>query len=136
MNKENYDFLKFSFSEFYGNNSEQWSWHNVPEARRIEYFGPNCTTKPSTLFHNIKSLNSIPYADGEIYYSNWPHIISKIGNKKCFLDTKWAHPYEQTWMSHIFTLTKENKVKPAVLLASPITHNRVYHYHGSERKES
>ena len=136
MNKENYDFLKLSFSEFYGNNGEQWSWHNVPEVRRIEYFGSSCTTKPSTLFRNIKSLNSIPYADGEIYYSNWPHIISKIGNKKCFLDTKWAHPYEQTWMSHIFTLTKENIVKPAVLLASPITHNRVYHYHANERKEN
>lgn len=136
MNREDYDFLKFSFSEFYGHNGEQWSWHNVPEIRRNEYFGNNLTTKPSTSFNNIKSLNGIPYIDGEIYYSNWPHIISKEGNKKCFLDTKWAHPYEQTWMSHIYTLTKEKRVKPAVLLASPITHNRVYHYHGSERKES
>lgn len=136
MNKENYDFLKFSFSEFYGHNGDQWSWHNVPETRRNEYFGNNLSSKPPTLFHNIKSLNGIPYADGEIYYSNWPHIINKTGNKKCFLDTKWARPYEQTWMSHIYTLTKEKTIKPAILLASPITHNRVYHYHGSERKES
>ena len=53
-----------------------------------------------------------------------------------FMDTEWAHPYEQTWMSHIYTLTKENKVKPAILLASPITHNRVHHYEASERKEN
>jgi hypothetical protein len=136
MNREGYDFIKFSFSEFYGHNGDQWSWHNVPETRRNEYFGNNLSSKPSTLFHNIKSLNGIPYADGEIYYSNWPHIINKTGNKKCFLDTKWARPYEQTWMSHIYTLTKEKTIKPAILLASPITHNRVYHYHGSERKES
>lgn len=135
MNKEKYDFLKFSFSEFYGHNGEQWSWHNVPNNKKIEYFG-DINSKPPTKFHNIKTLNGIPYADGEIYYSNWPHIISKAGNQKCFLDTTWQHPYEQTWMSHLYTLTKENKIKPAILLASPITHNRVHHYEKNTRKES
>jgi hypothetical protein len=86
--------------------------------------------------NHIKSLNNIPYADGEIYYSNWPHIINQEGNRRCFLDTKWANPFEQTWMSHIYSLTKNNIVKPAVLLASPITHNRVYHYDKDDRKEN
>lgn len=135
MNKENYDFLKFSFSEFYGNNGEQWSWHNVPQEQKLEYFG-QLSNRPLTLFNNIKSLNNTPYADGEIYYSNWPHIINKIGNRKCFLDTKWNHPFEQTWMSQIYSLTKQKQIKPAILLASPITHNRTHHYHASERKES
>lgn len=135
MNKENYDFLKLSFSEFYGHNGEQWSWHNVPEKQRLEYFGER-TQKPLTKFNNIKSLNGLPYVDGEIYYSNWPHIISREGSRKCFLDTKWTYPYEQTWMSHIYTLTKQNKVRPAILLASPITHHRAYHYEKEERKES
>lgn len=135
MDKENYDFLKFSFSEFYGHNGDQWSWHNVPAHQREEYFG-QLSQRPPTKFHNIKSLNSIPYADGEVYYSNWPHIISKEGNRKCFLDTKWNHPYEQTWMSHLYTLTKQGKIKPAILLASPITHNRVHHYHATERREN
>jgi hypothetical protein len=84
----------------------------------------------------IKTLNQTPYAEGEVYYSNWPHIISQIGNKKLFLDTKWAHPYEQTWMSHIYSLTKEDKVKSAILLASPITHNRVHFYGKEERREN
>lgn len=135
MDKEQYDFLKFSFSEFFGDNSEQWSWHNVPGDRKIEYFGER-NNRPLTKFTNIKSVNRVPYIEGEIYYSNWPHIISQNGNQKCFLDTEWAHPYEQTWMSHIYTLTKENKVKPAILLASPITHNRVHHYEASARKEN
>lgn len=135
MNKENYDFLKLCFSEFYGNNSDQWSWHNVPQKLREEYFGV-VKKKPKTKFTHIKSLNKIPYAEGEIYYSNWPHIISRSGNSKMFLETKWAHPFEQTWMSHFYTLTKQEKIKPSILLASPITHYRKYHYHGSQRKES
>jgi hypothetical protein len=135
MNRENYDFLKLSFSEFYGHNGEQWSWHNVPHDRKIEYFG-NINKKPYTKFNNIKTLNRVVYADGEIYYSNWPHIISQEGNKKCFLDTVWDNPFEQTWMSHIYTLTKNKIVNPAILLHSPITHNRMYHYEADERKEN
>jgi hypothetical protein len=134
MNKEKFDFLKLSFSEFYGHNGEQWSWHNLPQERRVEYFG-NVSSRPQTKFNHIKSLNHTPYVDGEIYYSNWPHIIDKKGNQKIFLDTKWQYPYEQTWMSHIYTLTRNKVVKPAILLASPITHYRKYHYE-TERKEN
>jgi hypothetical protein len=135
MNTEKYDFLKISFSEFYGNNSLQWSWHNVPSDKRIEYFGER-SSKPFTQFNNIKSINSVPYVDGEIYYCNWPHIIGKEGNQKLFLDTKWQHPYEQTWMSHIYTLTKQGKIKAGLLLASPITHDRKHHYGAAERREN
>jgi hypothetical protein len=135
MNKEHYDMLKLSFSEFYGHNGDQWSWHNVPQEKREIYFGVR-NDKPPTIFNNIKTIEGTPYADGEVYYCNWPHIISREGNKKMFLDTKWAHPYEQTWMSHIYTLTKENKVKTAILLASPITHYRKHHYHADERREN
>jgi hypothetical protein len=135
MDNEKFDFLKLSFSEFYGHNGEQWSWHNVTSENRIKYFGKE-NKRPFTKFNNIKSFNGIPYADGEIYYCNWPHIIDQEGNQKMFLDTKWEHPFEQTWMSHIYNLTKENKIHSAILLASPITHNRVYFYEAEERKEN
>jgi hypothetical protein len=135
MDLENYDFLKLSFSEFYGHNGEQWAWHNVPHHRKIEYFG-NINQRPLTNFSKIKSVNKTPYAEGEIYYCNWPHIIDQEGNKKLFLDTTWANPFEQTWMSHIYSLTKEEKIKSAILLASPITHNRVHFYESHERKEN
>jgi hypothetical protein len=102
---------------------------------KIKYFGP-INKKPLTKFKNIKTLNLVPYAEGEIYYSNWPHIIDQEGNKKLFLDTKWAHPYEQTWMSHIYNLTVEDKVNAAILLSSPITHNRVHFYEAHERREN
>lgn len=135
MDIEKFDFLKLSFSEFFGHNGDQWSWHNVPSDKRIKYFGTG-NSKPSTKFKNIKSYKGTPYATGEIYYCNWPIIIDQEGNKKLFLDTKWQNPMEQTWMSHIYTLTIENKINPAILLRSPITHNRVYYYGKEERKEN
>lgn len=135
MNKEYYDYLKLTFSEFYGHNGEQWAWHNVPSPRKEEYFG-NINKKPLTKFTHIKSFEKIPYAEGEIFYSNWPQIVTQEGNKKMFLDTKWQYPYEQTWMSHIYTLTINKEVRPAILLCSPITHNRVYFYGDKERKEN
>jgi hypothetical protein len=135
MDLENFDFLKLSFSEFYGHNGDQWSWHNVPSENRIKYFGKS-SKRPPMKYKNIKTLNGIPYANGEIYYCNWPHIIDQEGNQKLFLDTTWSNPFEQTWMSHIYSLTVENKINPAILLASPITHNRVHFYEASERREN
>ena len=144
MNEEQYDFLKFSFTEFYGTNSNQWAWYNVPQDKREEYwpdynklpeFGldPNV---PSTDFKNIKSMDGLPYADGEVYYCNWPQIISREGSKRMFLDTVWGHPHEQTWMSHIFQLIKAGEVSGGILLASPIFHDRRYHYKAEERIEA
>jgi len=144
MDNESYDFLKFSFTEFFGDNSAQWSWYNLPQVVRERFFpdysklpaaglDPN---SPRTLFKNIKCLDGLSYADGEIYYCNWPQIVSREGNKKMFLTTKWSHPYEQTWMSYMFQLSKERKLNSAILLASPIEHHRFDHYQGNLRKES
>lgn len=144
MEKEKYDFIKLSFTEFYGDNKTQWAWYNVPQSIRnkiwpdknkLPEFGldPNA---PLTKFKHIKNYNGVTYAEGEIYYCNWPQIVSKEGNKKMFLETKWARPFEQTWMSHMFQLTIEEKIKPAILLASPINHNRFEHYGQGLRKES
>jgi len=88
-NKENFDFLKMNFTEFFGDNSTQFSWYNVPQVVREEVWpektklpehglDPNA---PKTIFKNIKSFEGVPYASGEIYYCNWPQIVSKQGNK-------------------------------------------------------
>ena len=144
INTQNFDFLKLSYSEFYGDNGKQWAWYNVPQHVRDQYWpeynqlpsmgvDPN---SPKTQFSNINSLEGIPYISGEIYYSNWPQIVSKSGNKKMFLDTTWAHPFEQTWMSHIFQETKKGNIKPAILLITPTEHDRFDHYKPEERREN
>ena len=140
---ENFDFLKFNYSEFFGDNSKQWAWHNVPQNVREELFPENpikstsdVNLAPYQKFNNIKSYGGVPYATGEIYYCNWPQIVSKEGNKKMFLDVKWSHPYEQTWMSHIFQETKKGNITPGLLLTTPTEHNRFDFYPGEERREN
>jgi hypothetical protein len=144
MIKEKFDFLKLSFSEFYGTNSTQWAWYNVPQTVR-EQVWPNYSklpdrgldpNAPKVKFDKINTINEISYISGEIYYSNWPQLVSRAGNKKMFLDTKWRNPFEQTWMSHIYQETIKGNIHPAILLASPITHDRFAHYPATERKES
>lgn len=144
MDKENFDFLKFSFTEFFGDNSTQWAWYNLPQNLREKFFPaynklPKIGTDPNapkTIFKNIKNIDGVSYADGDIYYCNWPQIVSREGNKKMFLTTTWQHPYEQTWMSYMFQLSRERKLLGSVLLMTPIEHNRFDHYPGNLRKES
>ena len=144
IQKESYDFLKINFSEFYGDNSTQWSWYNVPQDFRIKNWPekPNLPVHgldpnaPRTKFNNIKSLDGLPYADGEIYYCNWTHFITKAGNKKMFIDTKFAHPYENTWMSFMYQETIKNVIKPGILLLTPVEHHRFDHYAGDLRREN
>jgi hypothetical protein len=142
--KYNYDFLKYNYSEFYGDNGIQWSWYNVPQFYRekrwpeksqlpIQGQDPNA---PRTLFKNIKSHKGVPFVDGEIYYCNWPQIVTKHGNKKMFLTEKWAHPFEQTWMSYIYQETVKGNINPALLLLTPTEHDRFEFYDGKLRKES
>ena len=144
MYVEEFDFLKLCFTEVYFDNDKQCSWYNVPQHIREKYWpdysnlpelglDPNC---PKTQFGTIGNIDGLTYATGDVYYSNWPLIVSREGNKKMFIDTTWAHPQEQTWMSHIFQETKEGKLSPAILLASPIWHDRIKYYDADERVES
>jgi hypothetical protein len=144
MLKEEYDFLKLSFTEVFMDNNIQCSWYNVPQHVRTEIW-PNYSKLPvtgldlncpRTKFNKIDNIDGLSYIDGEVYYCNWPMIVSKKGNQKMFLDTDWAHPYEQTWMSHMFQETIKENLKPAVLLASPINHNRIVYYEAHERREN
>lgn len=144
IKKENFDFIKINYSEFYGDNSVQWSWYNLPQDKRREFFPekPNLPVQgldpnaPKTKFNNIKSLQGLPYVDGEIYYCNWTQLVSKTGNKKMFLNTKWDRPFENTWMSHMYQLTKKVELTGGLLLLTPVEHNRFEHYNRELRKES
>ena len=87
-------------------------------------------------FKIIKNLGGISYLEGDVHYCNWPLWFSRKGNRKVFLDTKWSYPNEQTWMSNVFQMQKEGKIKCAVLALSPIFHNRFDFYADEDRKES
>ena len=140
---ENFDFLKLNFSEFFGDNSTQWSWYNVPQNFREQHWPNNKKlpkigldpNAPRTQFKEIKSHKGVPYASGEIYLCNWPIILTKKGSYKCYLETKYASPFEQTLMSHNYQETIKGNLNPGILLMSPTEHNRFEHYDASLRKE-
>ena len=144
IQKEKFDFLKLNFSEFFGDNSVQWSWYNVPQTVREEYWPDNqklpelgtSENAPKAKYNSVRSYEGVPYVTGDVYYCNWPQVVSKEGNRKMFLETTWAHPYEQTWMSHIFQETKKGRISGGLLLMTPTEHNRFDHYSRELRKES
>jgi len=143
MKKENFDFLKFNYTEFFGSHEKQWAWYNVPQTFRNKHWPeyPNLPqhgqdpNSPLLVFKNIKSLDGIPYANGEIYLSNWPILMSKEGNYKCYIETKFANPYEQTVMSHCYQETIKGRINPGLLLITPTEHNRFDFYPAELRKE-
>jgi hypothetical protein len=138
------DFLKLNYSEFFGDNGVQWSWYNVPQTVREKFWPekPNLPVQgldpnaPRTKFDAVYSYQGLPYGIGEVYYCNWPQVVTRYGNEKMFLTTKWDRPFEQTWMSYIFQETKKGNIKSALLFATPTEHDRFEHYDRSLRKES
>ena len=144
MLKEEFDFLKLSYTEVYMDNNIQVSWYNVPQVVRsaiwpdydqlpITGLDPQ---SPRTKFDRIDLVDGLSYITGDIYYANWPMIMNKAGNQKCFIDTKWTYCYEQTWMSHMFQETIKKNLSPAILLAALICHNRIKYYGDGERREN
>jgi hypothetical protein len=143
IKQENFDFLKLNFTEFYGSHVKQWAWYNVPQTFRESHWPNNPKlpelgldpNSPNLEFKHIKSYNGIPYASGEIYLCNWPIVMSKEGNYKCYLKTKFGMPFEQTLMSHCYQEMVKGNIKGSVLLATPTDHNRFDFYDGKLRKE-
>lgn len=143
VKQEKLDFLKLNFTEFYGSHVKQWAWYNVPQTFRESHWPNNPKlpelgldpNSPNLEFKHINSYNGIPYATGEIYLCNWPIIMSREGNYKCYLKTKYKMPYEQTLMSHCYQEMVKGEIKGSVLLATPTDHNRFDFYDGKLRKE-
>jgi hypothetical protein len=143
IHKENFDFLKLNFTEFYGDNSTQWSWYNVPQSFREQHWPNNkklptqgiSENSPRTKFNEIKIHKGVPYAIGEIFLCNWPIVLSKRGSYKCYLETRFQSPFEQTIMSHNFQQTVKGELNPAILLMTPTEHDRFEHYPSNLRKE-
>ena len=141
---EQYDYLKLSYSEFYGNNKTQWAWYNISPDWRQHYFPDKPelpkhgldVDAPLTMVKNHKTYKHIRYLEGEFHYCNWPIWMGKTGNKKVFLEKKYQYLYEQNWMAETFYNIKSGRIRCAVLSLSPINHHRFEHYSGEERKEN
>jgi hypothetical protein len=139
-----YDFIKLSFCEFYGDNATCWPWYSIPQDVREKYF-PGKTklpvqgldpNPPKNEFKHIHLMEGIAFVDEKSYACNWPSIFTKKGSYKVYLETPFAYPNEATTMSLTFQEMQKGKIRSAVLLASPITHDRQIYYNASERREN
>lgn len=143
MEKEGFDYLKLTYSEFFGDNSRQWGWCNIPQEVREKYYPENNKLPeehnpdkiPLTLYTARRKYKDLYYLIGEPHFCNWPIWFSKKGNRTVFLDTIWRYPYEQTIMSWTFQEIKAGKLKCGVLELSPIHHERFDHYPAEDRRE-
>ena len=140
MQNEDLDYLKLAFSEFYGVNHNNWGYENVPvdNGTRDRLFPPNPDGSKNwnTIVHKTESHRNVPYAVGEYHYCNWPIIFNKRGTQQMFMEDKYAHLYEQTWMSQACQWIREGKLKAGSLLASIVYHERNEHYNGDRRREN
>lgn len=130
---EGLDYLKLSFDEFYGNNTENWGIVNLPKDKRQQYYPDN---NRKTKIDYLGAYKGVPYAVGSFHYCNWPILFTKRGNKKVFFETPLHHKFEQTWMSMVCEMQLFGKIRAGSILASIINHSRVYHYPKEKRREN
>jgi len=74
--------------------------------------------------------------EGTTCRNGFNRYVENLFVKRMFLDVTWAHPFEQTWMSHMYQLVKKGELNPGLLLMTPTEHDRFEHYDGKLRKES
>lgn len=142
IHRENYDYLKLTYSEFFGTNRKQWAWYNIDDrVRQLHY--PNNPIRtdnpddcPDTVVIKSNLQGDIKYFEGEFHYCNWPMWMSRQGNYKIFLENPLEHKYEQIWMANTYYQIKQGNIRPAAMALSPINHHRFAHYPAHERKES
>lgn len=129
--KERLDYLKLSFTEFFGDHHLNWAWYNVPgPVRRREF--PDGTYHTRISHTGVE--DGVSYVVGEVHYSNWPTLMTRRGNAQLFL-AKPEPLHEQHYMADAFLLMRGGTLRAGVLLASPIQHDRTHHYAADDRKE-
>jgi hypothetical protein len=143
IKKENFDYIKLNFTEFFGSHDKQWSWYNVSQEFRQKHWtnNPKLPTQgldpnsPNLEFKHIKSHKGLPYVSGEIFLSNWPILMTKEGNYKCYIKTKFDWPHEQTIMSYVYQEIVKGNINSGLLLSTPTEHFRFEFYSAELRKE-
>lgn len=130
-NEPGLDFLKLSFTELHGDHRENWAYYNLSGDERRRHFPEGHATRVGA----IKSYAGVSYIVGEVFYSNWPMLMTRRGVQTMFLEAGDLVLYEQHLMVRALELSREGRLQGAVLLASPVNHDRQVHYPADLRRE-
>ena len=134
LQREFADYVKLSFTEVRGAHHTQRAWDYLTAEGREHYF-PGVDEAPPQAVAAIQCLGHVPYAVGEACYSNWPHVVSRRGSRRLFLDEQREPSDERSWAARSFALLRAGELRAAVLLASPVHHDRTQQYASAERIE-
>jgi len=137
LEENSLDYLKLTFSEFFGNCHDNWSWYNMDPHSKDQFLkNDDCPENRTRSFYS-GCYKNLAYSIGEYHYCNWPILFSKEGNKKFFIDecTENRIP-ESNLMAKMQKLLRQKKIRAGTLLASPVTHKRVTHYGKHRRVEN
>ena len=129
------DFIKLNFQEIFATNTFNTTWHNTPKSMRGELWR-QANNPAQTEFKSIESITGLAYASGDVFYANWPHVMSRRGNQKIFIEPELDRISEGELMLHCHHLNREATIRSGVLLASPIHHERTFFYQREKRKEA
>ncbi|MCB9660254.1 MAG: hypothetical protein H6726_21595 [Sandaracinaceae bacterium] len=131
-NEPGLDFLKLSYSEVFGDHTQNWAYVNLDDARRAQLFPRGGATRVDA----VKSRDGLAYMLGEVHYSNWPMVMTRRGSATLFPRDEQHARHEAGLMVRALELGRAGKLRGGVLLASPIEHHRMHSYPMSERKEA
>lgn len=101
---ESLDYLKLSFHEVYNDHSFNFPLQRV------------------AAFTKLGSKRNIGYLIGDVYYSNWPMLITKGANELLFHPPRVS---EGAVMTRAAQLIATGEIKAGVLAAWPIHHDRM-----------
>ena len=125
VRREGLDFVKLSFSEFFGDHHLNWAWYNVAGDVRERNF-PDGTFRTRIDHSGVEA--GVSYLVGEVHYSNWPMLMTRRGNAKLFLEDGPHMAHEAIYMARCLELERRGALRAGVLLASPVEHCRRYYY--------
>lgn len=132
MSYERLDYLLLTYMQKYASASWYYPWNHFNENEKIasEYEchikGKGC---PATNFKHIKSMEKLPYAVGDIPYSNWPSVWSRRFASDLILSKKDGKATEWGWMRLLYY--RKSDWNSAVVLTSPLQY---FHKHDYDRK--
>lgn len=132
VEREGLDFLKLSFTEFFGDHHLNWAWYHLGKDMRDAAF-PDGTFRTKIEHSGVEE--GISYMVGNVHFDNWPSYMTRSGNRKMFLNGDVAEATEGSYMARGFALQHGGEMRGGVLLASPVNHRRTHSYPAAERRE-
>lgn len=85
----------------------------------------NFSTQAPSVFEKLSSIGDAAYFVGDVYYSNWPMLITQAGSRAIF-DHDEPVMTEGAYVRRAQTLRDHRRLRTGVLAAWPMEHDRQF----------